>query len=213
MADDPTTTLPTRERLLDAAGEVFAAHGYRGATVRRICERAGTNVSAINYHFGDKEQLYRQVLRYAFETARRGHPVPAPREDQAVADEVRGFVSAFLARLFSTGSGWSGRVMARELADPTGALHDVAEAYMRPLLAQLDRTVARARPDLPSERRQLHALTLIGQCVFFRHARPVLDVLLGPEAYSGPAAIPALSEHIAAVFLRGLELPAPGSER
>jgi TetR/AcrR family transcriptional regulator, regulator of cefoperazone and chloramphenicol sensitivity len=53
----------TEKRLLDAAGEVFAEFGYRAATVRQICEKAGANVAAVNYYFRDKEGLYLAVLR------------------------------------------------------------------------------------------------------------------------------------------------------
>ena len=52
----------TRRELLDAAAEVFGEAGYRNATVREICRRAGANIAAINYHFGDKEKLYADVL-------------------------------------------------------------------------------------------------------------------------------------------------------
>ena len=48
----------TEKRLLEAAGEVFAEFGYRAATVRQICEKAGANIAAVNYYFGDKEKLY-----------------------------------------------------------------------------------------------------------------------------------------------------------
>jgi AcrR family transcriptional regulator len=53
----------TEQRLLEAAGEIFAEFGYRAATVRQICEKAGANIAAVNYHFGDKEKLYLAVLR------------------------------------------------------------------------------------------------------------------------------------------------------
>ncbi|MDH4012180.1 MAG: TetR family transcriptional regulator, partial [Desulfobacterales bacterium] len=44
----------TRNRLLNAACEVFAEKGYRNAKVAEICHRAGANVAAVNYYFGDK---------------------------------------------------------------------------------------------------------------------------------------------------------------
>lgn len=51
-----------RQRLLDAALEVFATKGYASASTREICRLAGANVSAIHYYFGDKASLYRQLF-------------------------------------------------------------------------------------------------------------------------------------------------------
>jgi AcrR family transcriptional regulator len=52
----------TARALLAAAMELFAAHGYRGASVRAITHRAGANLGAVTYHFGSKEALYGAVL-------------------------------------------------------------------------------------------------------------------------------------------------------
>lgn len=57
--------LSTRDRLLHAATRLFADSGYRGASVRDICNQAGANPGAVSYHFGGKRQLYRSVLRHA----------------------------------------------------------------------------------------------------------------------------------------------------
>ncbi|MCU1343136.1 MAG: transcriptional regulator, TetR family, partial [Candidatus Acidoferrum typicum] len=54
---------PTREKLLEVAEHVFADRGYQAATIREICVRAGANVAAVNYHFGDKLGLYTEVLQ------------------------------------------------------------------------------------------------------------------------------------------------------
>ena len=53
----------TREKLIEAAGEVFAEVGFHNATVREICALAGTNIAAVNYYFGEKLGLYSEVLK------------------------------------------------------------------------------------------------------------------------------------------------------
>jgi AcrR family transcriptional regulator len=51
---EPRAAASTRERLLEAAGHVFAEHGYHATTVREIVKRSGANIAAVNYHFGGK---------------------------------------------------------------------------------------------------------------------------------------------------------------
>ena len=53
----------TRERILKAAQRLFADHGYQDTSVRAVVARARVNQAAINYHFGGKDGLYREVLR------------------------------------------------------------------------------------------------------------------------------------------------------
>ena len=64
----------TRDRILEAAGEQFAERGFRGATVRVICEKAGVNISAVKYYFGGKEELYSEVLRFWHDYAIKKYP-------------------------------------------------------------------------------------------------------------------------------------------
>lgn len=52
----------TRERLLQAASQVFAKKGFSGATVKAIADQAGCNISLISYHFDGKEGLFRALL-------------------------------------------------------------------------------------------------------------------------------------------------------
>jgi AcrR family transcriptional regulator len=57
----------TRERVLEAACQIFADKGFHNTTVADICEKAEANIAAVNYHFGDKESLYDAVWHHAFE--------------------------------------------------------------------------------------------------------------------------------------------------
>jgi len=52
----------TRQHLLDIAGQVFATRGFADATSKEICERAGTPMASVNYHFGSREALYEAAL-------------------------------------------------------------------------------------------------------------------------------------------------------
>lgn len=52
----------TRDRIIETAEVLFAARGYEGTSLRDITDRAGVNVAAVNYHFGSKEGLLREVL-------------------------------------------------------------------------------------------------------------------------------------------------------
>lgn len=54
--------LATQGRLLAAAREEFQRHGFSGARVDRIAERAGANKRLLYVHFGDKERLFDTVV-------------------------------------------------------------------------------------------------------------------------------------------------------
>lgn len=58
----PPKPIPSRERLLEAAAEEFARHGFAGARIDAIAGRTRLNVRMIYYHFRSKEGLYLEVL-------------------------------------------------------------------------------------------------------------------------------------------------------
>src|SRR4030042_1440789 len=77
----------TPKSLLAAASEVFGEKGYRDATIAEICERAGANVAAVNYHFGDKETLYTEAWRHSFSESMKTHPPGGGVSEAAPHDE------------------------------------------------------------------------------------------------------------------------------
>jgi AcrR family transcriptional regulator len=76
----------TRERILKAARSLFADRGYQDTSIRAVVAKARVNQAAINYHFGGKDGLYREVLRAAIgahrtpTSARRRNERNVPRE-------------------------------------------------------------------------------------------------------------------------------------
>lgn len=73
----------TRKAILDAAAEMFAAHGYRAATIREICAAAGANIALVSRYFGSKQGLYAEVCRSLF----NGIAAPLASLDHGVATD------------------------------------------------------------------------------------------------------------------------------
>lgn len=90
----------TRERILDAAEQLFAEEGFAGTSLRDVTTLAGANVAAVHYHFGSKEELLRAVLSRIVEPVNRERLELLDRAEAAAAPDppdVRAILEAFLA--------------------------------------------------------------------------------------------------------------------
>jgi AcrR family transcriptional regulator len=196
----------TRQRLLEIAGEVFAEQGFRAATIRDICARADANVAAVNYHFGDKEALYRDVLDHAHAIALRRYPPDlGTTPDSSAEDRLRAFVRAFVLRLLDDGvPAWLGKLMAREMIEPTGALDGIVETVLRPMFRRLVGIVGEiAGPDADPKLVRLSAQSVVGQCLFYRHAQECLR-RLGKDAESGQGKAERIAQHVTSFSLAAI---------
>jgi TetR/AcrR family transcriptional regulator, regulator of cefoperazone and chloramphenicol sensitivity len=188
----------TRQQLLETAAEVFADVGYRAATVRQICERAGTNIAAVNYHFGDKEQLYQAVLRDTYHTAMKAYPADFGLSARATPKQrLRAFVLSFLLRILSEGpSAHHGKLMAREMIEPTGALDVIVQEEIEPMAAVLSAIIDDLLgPKAAKETKRLCGLSVVSQVVFYRHCRPLVARVF-PDMEFDAAGIEALADHV-----------------
>lgn len=204
----------TRRQLLEAAGEVFAESGFRDATVREICRRAGANIAAVNYHFGDKETLYAEVLRFAHKRALEKYPPLLGMGDDAPAEKkLRAFILSLLLRTFDKGpTSWHGKLMLREMIEPTAALDLLVEERIRPMANQLWQIVADIlkRPVSDEQVRQC-AFSIVSQCTFYHHCSAVLCRLYPKEQPLDAAGIENLADHITHFSLAAMRnLPSSG---
>jgi TetR/AcrR family transcriptional regulator, regulator of cefoperazone and chloramphenicol sensitivity len=197
----------TEKRLLEAAGEIFAEHGYRAATVRQICEKARTNIAAVNYHFGDKEGLYMAVLRSVQRASAEKYPPHFGGSPAAAPEQkLRVYVRSLLLRIFDEGRpGWHTKIMMREMIEPTRALDMLVEEGARPLHQELSSIVGKLLgPAANDELVRLSVLSIVSQCVYYRRARPVIMRLYPQQRYDSKA-VERLTEHISRFSLLALE--------
>ena len=109
----------TRQKIIEVAGTLFAEKGYAETSSKEITERAGTNIAAVNYHFGSREKLYIAVLD---EVDRRliGLDVLADLEASSLSavDKLARIIDTIIGGI-SDRAGWPVTLWARELLSPS----------------------------------------------------------------------------------------------
>ena len=189
----------TRKRLLLAATEVFAEHGYHAATTREICRRGNANLAAIHYHFGDKAELYREVFKLPFleQSAYFG----AVQQDHLTLDaSLTLFYRALMMPIFGDSllSKQFMRLHAREEIDPSGVLGDVVAQAIRPNFEQLLNILCRElnlqKADAEIDRL---AFCLVGMAKIYFHGNCVVNTF-SPRLLQGEKAIDTMLSKLVA---------------
>jgi len=196
----------TRQRLLDAARERFAEEGYWTASVRDICRAARANVAAINYHFGDKLGLYREVVTEALASVGNLDPLIDVPADSPPADRIRHYVGHYLPRIAKPDelALWTQRLMGHELEAPTPLAPWIAERIIGPRLRFLGQAVAELLGCPPSDPRvDRCVMSLQAQCLAYRPNKFAKAAM--PERDAAMRAdLDAAVEHVVVFTLAGI---------
>jgi AcrR family transcriptional regulator len=152
-----TAPIDTRERLLAAAEQHFAEHGYDGASLREITAQARANLAAVHYHFGSKEDLFLAVLSRRVEPVNRerlelldraeaqaaGRPVP-------VEELVEILVAPLLRRGLEPGHGGACflKLFGRVQSESETLWKRIVGGPMRAVRERMDAALRRALPEL-----------------------------------------------------------------
>jgi TetR/AcrR family transcriptional regulator, regulator of cefoperazone and chloramphenicol sensitivity len=204
----------TRERLLAEAARLFADQGFRKVTVREICRAADANVAAINYHFGDKLGLYRDVLQSAIDVMQAtSEAARAAGEGLPPEEQLRCFIHVFLERVFASGGlTWIYRLVHREMTDPTPAFDALVEQGIRPRLEYLARIVmdlAGCTRDNPLVMRCVASIQ--AQSVFYM-PNPIAARLGVKSAFTAEE-IDVIADHITEFSLAGIRAASAAQRR
>ena len=193
----------TRELILNTAGRIFAENGFHATTVRQITREAGVNVAAVNYHFGDKQELYISVLKRAYQTASR-----TAQADLAgpARERLRIFIRMFLGYLLDPARPeWQGILIAREMARPSTALDRLVAESIQPVKRRIGGIVREILgPGVPETKVGHACLSIIGQCLHYVHCREMISRLF-PEGRYMTRDVEMLAKHIFEFSIAGLD--------
>ncbi|OZI54157.1 TetR/AcrR family transcriptional regulator [Bordetella genomosp. 4] len=169
----------TRNRILQAAGALFAATGYAETTSKEIATQAQVDLASINYHFGSRSGLYQAVLVEAH------HQLVNYADLQQIAgstasppQKLRIFIDLLVDRAIGQPEGWHLHVLARELLAPSSHLQLLVQNVLQPKLAvvrQILSDITNIPPDDPALTRCLLSV-----------AAPCLMLLVGARGIPGP---------------------------
>ncbi len=216
------STQDTHRRLLEAALVIFADKGFDGAGIREIAERAKANSAMVQYHFGGKEGLYQEALRFAFEQGPKWihllPPAPEIGEPDArpkALARFRDYISCFLQEFMEchcTGKYLPVEVdraahilWSREMQYPRPSIEAFIVQSLQPFTNYLNACLLILRPDLDQEGLFRMGMSIHAQ-VIWMHNHVGLTHLLRGKAY-GLEDLDSLAEHFIQFSLRGLGIP------
>jgi AcrR family transcriptional regulator len=186
----------TPARILDAAARLFEERGYAVVTLKDIVRAARVNGASVNYHFGDKRNLYRQVIERGLRNRERAAPLAADRR-LPPAERLRRFIGALMAQLLDDSEpSRLSRLMLREAIEPTAAFARAVDELPKRQLRILDGIVGDlAGRALGRTRVRRMSISVLGQCVYYRYADKILR-RIDPRPRHSTRSVDAIAGHI-----------------
>jgi AcrR family transcriptional regulator len=159
----------TRDRIMKTAERLFAEKGYGDTSIRAIVAKARVNQAAINYHFGGKDGLYREVLRAAFRDMTKDQMAHAEEmklmsREEALSAFVRRQLHPLMAR---DKSSRHMRLFNWEAVRPTTVFRSLLAEEAAPFMGLAADLVQRFLPRADHRTLTVASVWLVGQCTVF----------------------------------------------
>jgi AcrR family transcriptional regulator len=222
---DIKTNQDTRERILDVAEHLFMVHGYDGTSMRMITSAAEVNLAAVNYHFGSKEALLREVFRRRL-TWLNHERLQALDALEAAADGAPLKPSQVLEAFFGTLLRMGGdaslggmtflRLLGRTLTEPADFIRTFFAGEYAEVIERYKLALFRALPDVPEAEIVWRLHFMLGAMSYAIAGTDILQVVTGCElsdiadiAVDDSAAAQRLAARLLPFLLGGLRAPLP----
>jgi AcrR family transcriptional regulator len=199
----------TREKILDAAEQLFADRGFVATSIRDVTTEAQVNLAAVHYHFGSKEDLFRAVLERVMRPAneRRLAMMDAAEQKRGgptVDDLLRAFILPELQLVHELGPRGSAiaRLLGRMFSEPNESMHDIAMELFSEVGGQFISGLQRALPHLPPEEVVFRMQCTVAVLSFF-----MADTVPAPWKVLDLADPEGTAERIVAFLLPAMSAP------
>lgn len=192
---------------------MFAERGFARATSKEICELAGANIAAVNYHFGGKDGLYTAVLEEAHARLVSIDIVTQVTQSKAsAAEKLRLLLRQILGEIGKRDQGaWELRVLSRELMAPTPLMDGMMKNQVMPkarLVTGMIGDILGVPPTHPAVSRS--TVSIVGPCMFLLITNPDWQKKIFPALLVNTD---ALVDHMVAFALGGLQSVAASLRR
>jgi AcrR family transcriptional regulator len=205
MARSKTDDPEARAKILAAAEQLFAEHGFAGVGVRQIAAAAGVNGAMIHYYFGNKESLYSAIIENAAATV-RGLIAEAITSATTLEERLTRFVKAYAGYLF--GHPHLARILSREMLAGGKHIMEIIPKYATTNYGMLREAMAEGirSGELRDIDVDLAPISLIGMIIVFQLIRPLIAIGLGKIQFDDRF-IERLAVHTVNLFLNGAASP------
>jgi len=178
---DSNANKGVRDRLLDAAEELFCEHGFEGTSIRDIAASADCNIASVNYYFGGKEKLYEEVWRRHLIPMRDARiasieNVMSQSEGQPRLEELlRSFADTFVGPMVEKSARQLGILMAREWIDRRLPANMFFDDVIKPTMSAMHKALVKTCPGLDESKVPLVVLSIAGQLVQLAHIKTMFE--------------------------------------
>jgi TetR/AcrR family transcriptional regulator, regulator of cefoperazone and chloramphenicol sensitivity len=220
MVDTSSSTdKETRQRLLDAAGKLFAERGFKDVSIREICKEADANIAAVNYYFRDKAGLYRELLSHMIDVTWKCEREKLERdlEGKPFEEKLYIYIRRFVGDLLKDPDERTmvlHQLLSREMADPSPEFEVVFENGMRPnfqLLSRIVGEIAGLPPDDPLVVNCTNST--MGQCLIYGSAKKLSKYFAPGVDFASDGVIDGIARHITQFSLAGIRAASQQSPR
>jgi TetR/AcrR family transcriptional regulator len=205
MARPKTDDPEARAKILAAAEQLFAEHGFAGVGIRQIAAAAGVNGAMIHYYFGNKEHLYQAIIENAASTV-RGLIAEAISSATTLEERLTRFVKAYAGYLF--GHPHLARILSREMLAGGKHIMEIIPKYATTNYGMLREAMVEGirGGELRDIDVDLAPISLIGMIIVFQLIRPLIAIGLGKIQFDDHF-IERLAAHTVNLFLNGAASP------